>query len=297
MRVDQGHRSMIQSIIMKSDPKTIVLTCGYFNPIHPGHIECFKLARALGDELWVIVNNDHQAELKRNMPSFQDEQFRLKVVGALAYVTKTILSHDTDATVVKTLEKTILDIRAENPHAKIVFAKGGDRFVGNIPEKEVCDRLSVSIIDGLGDKTHSSRDYVSFKQTVVAKDANEKEKVAEENETLALEVGMRPWGHYVVIEDKEHHKVKRLIVEPGHRLSLQSHEKRKECWVVVKGTATVEIDGTLSHVEEGGTVTIPQGAKHRLSNTTSNPLEIVEVQYGTYTGEDDIVRYEDDYNR
>jgi cytidyltransferase-like protein len=69
---------------MKELKPTIVVTCGYFNPIHPGHIECFTLARALGDELWVIVNNDQQAELKRKVKSFQDEQFRMNVVGALA---------------------------------------------------------------------------------------------------------------------------------------------------------------------------------------------------------------------
>jgi mannose-6-phosphate isomerase len=183
------------------------------------------------------------------------------------------------------------------PTAKIIFAKGGDRFIGDVPEKEICDRLSVEIVDGLGAKTHSSRDYVSFKQTVVAKSDEERTEVEHEEETLALEVGMRPWGHYVVIEDKERHKIKRLIVEPGHRLSLQSHEKRKECWVVVSGTATVEVDGETLTVQEGETVTVNQGAKHRLSNTTETSLEVVEVQYGTYTGEDDIVRYEDDYKR
>ncbi len=282
---------------MKEFHPTIVVTCGYFNPIHPGHIECFTLARALGDELWVIVNNDQQAELKRKVKSFQDEQFRMNVVGALAPVTKTVLSIDTDESVVKTLEHTIARIREQYPDAKIIFAKGGDRFAGNVPEKEVCDRLSVTIVDGLGAKTHSSRDYVTFKQTVVAENENERKEILSEEETLALEVGMRPWGHYVVIEDKERHKIKRIIVEPGHRLSLQSHEKRSECWVVVSGTATVEVQGKKLTVNEGETVTIPQGAKHRLSNTTTSPLEVVEVQYGTYTGEDDIVRYEDDYKR
>lgn len=281
---------------MNTPSPTIVITCGYFNPIHPGHVECFKLAKNLGDALWVIVNNDKQAELKRNMPSFQDEQFRLSLVDAISFVDKTILSIDTDESVVKTLEETVATIRSEHQNAHIIFAKGGDRFVGNIPEKEVCERLSVEIVDGLGTKTHSSRDYISYKQTVVAKESDEAEKIKEE-ESLALEVGMRPWGHYVVIEDREHHKIKRLVVEKGHRLSLQSHTKRQECWVVVQGIATVEIDGVTSSVYEGESVVIPLGAKHRLSNTSSEILEIVEVQYGSYTGEDDIVRYEDDYKR
>jgi cytidyltransferase-like protein len=282
---------------MKEDQHTIVITCGFFNPIHPGHIECFSLARALGDELWVIVNNDFQAKLKRGAPSFQDEQFRMSIVSALASVDKVILAKDTDISVVKTLKETIHSIRKEYPGSKIIFAKGGDRFIGNIPEKEVCDRLSVDIVDGLGEKTHSSRDYVSFKQTVVAQDDSERKKAEGEKEMVALEVGMRPWGHYVVIEDKERHKIKRLVVEPGHRLSLQSHEKRKECWVVVSGTATVELDGVVNQVKEGETITIPRKAKHRLGNKGESPLEVVEVQYGVYTEEDDIVRYEDDYKR
>jgi cytidyltransferase-like protein len=277
--------------------KTVVITCGYFNPVHPGHIECFTLAKALGDELWVIVNNDTQAELKRSVPSFQDHHFRMNVVSAFSAVDKTILSIDTDASVVKTLRQTIDEIRELYPASKIIFAKGGDRFSDNIPEKQLCDECGVTIVDGLGAKTHSSSEYVSFKQTVVAKDEKEREEVEKTGEELALEVGMRPWGHYVVIEDKEHHKVKRLVVEPGHRLSLQSHTKRKECWVVVSGIATVEIDGVKSVLEEGESIIIKQGEKHRLSNTSKKMLEIVEVQYGTYTGEDDIVRYEDDYAR
>jgi mannose-6-phosphate isomerase-like protein (cupin superfamily) len=221
----------------------------------------------------------------------------MNIVGSLASVTKTILSVDVDESVTKTLEQVIQSIRTEKPEAAIVFAKGGDRFVGNIPEKNICEKYSVRIVDGLGNKTHSSRDYVTFKQNVVAKNENEREEIDAMKEVSAIEVGMRPWGHYVVIEDKEFHKVKRLIVEPGKRLSLQSHEKRKECWVVVAGQATVEIDGVTQVLKEGETITIPLQAKHRLSNATSTLLEVVEVQYGTYTGEDDITRYEDDYKR
>jgi mannose-6-phosphate isomerase len=277
--------------------KTVVITCGYFNPVHPGHIECFTMAKALGDELWVIVNNDTQAELKRSVPSFQDHHYRMNVVSAFGAVDRTILSIDMDASVVLTLKQTIDEIRELYPESNIIFAKGGDRFSDNIPEKQLCDECGVAIVDGLGAKTHSSSEYVTFKQVVVAQDEKERKEIEKTHEELALEVGMRPWGHYVVIEDKEHHKVKRLVVESGHRLSLQSHIHRKECWVVVSGTATVEIDGKKSTLEEGESIIVNQGAKHRLSNTGEKLLEIVEVQYGAYTGEDDIVRYEDDYSR
>jgi mannose-6-phosphate isomerase-like protein (cupin superfamily) len=119
-----------------------------------------------------------------------------------------------------------------------------------------------------------------------------------------IEVGYRPWGVYYVLEDQAKFKVKKIIVKPGQRLSLQSHKHRSEHWVVVTGTATVQIRD-LSHpdyighsiLNENESTYIPKGHVHRLSNMSENLLEIVEVQCGDYTGEDDIERYEDDYNR
>ncbi|HMY80463.1 MAG TPA: adenylyltransferase/cytidyltransferase family protein [Candidatus Absconditabacterales bacterium] len=141
--------------------KTIVVTSGYFNPLHPGHIECFELSKMLGDELWVIVNNDHQAMLKRGVPSFQDEQLRMRVVGALKSVDKAILSIDTDHSVCKSLDMVFTQIKElYHGYVHIVFTKGGDRFTKNIPEVQVCHDHGVTIIDGLGLKTHHSRDFV-----------------------------------------------------------------------------------------------------------------------------------------
>jgi mannose-1-phosphate guanylyltransferase len=127
---------------------------------------------------------------------------------------------------------------------------------------------------------------------------------AEDREEKYLEVGERPWGVYYVLEDKPNYKVKKIIVNPGFRLSLQSHKHRSEHWVVVKGSATVEIrkDGLeesqwVNTMQPNESCYIPIGATHRLSNDGLIPLVIVEVQVGEYTGEDDIIRYEDDHNR
>lgn len=108
----------------------------------------------------------------------------------------------------------------------------------------------------------------------------------------------RPWGSYTVLEeDPEGFKLKRIEVAPGARLSLQSHARRSEHWVVVSGTATVTNGEQIITVNKNQSTYIPIGAKHRLENLGSEPLHIVEIQVGDYLGEDDIQRYEDNYGR
>lgn len=148
--------------------KTYVITSGYYNPIHPGHIECFFLAKELGDELWVIVNNDIQAELKRWCKSFQDNDFRMKVVAALQPVDEVVLSIDDyqidswEIPVIKSLGKVAELIRKKDPDAKLIFAKWWDRVgsLGNIPESVVFEEYDIELRDGLWEKTHHSRDYI-----------------------------------------------------------------------------------------------------------------------------------------
>jgi len=107
----------------------------------------------------------------------------------------------------------------------------------------------------------------------------------------------RPWGSYETVDSGENFQVKRIIVKPGKKLSLQLHHQRAEHWVVVKGTATVTKDEEVFSLGENESTYIPIGVKHRLENATDQPLEIIEVQSGSYLGEDDIVRFEDDYGR
>jgi len=107
----------------------------------------------------------------------------------------------------------------------------------------------------------------------------------------------RPWGWYDSIASAPGFQVKRIGVNPGQKLSLQLHHKRAEHWIVVRGTAKVTIDDRVFDLSENQSCFIPLGSKHRLENTTGEPLELVEVQCGSYLGEDDIVRFEDDYGR
>ena len=114
---------------------------------------------------------------------------------------------------------------------------------------------------------------------------------------MALEHDERPWGSYTVLDDQAGHKVKRIVVGPGRRLSYQRHERRSEHWFVVTGVARVTLDGSEHDLEAGQAVDIPAGVAHRIENPGEAELVFIEVQHGSYFGEDDIVRLEDDYGR
>jgi mannose-1-phosphate guanylyltransferase/mannose-6-phosphate isomerase len=107
----------------------------------------------------------------------------------------------------------------------------------------------------------------------------------------------RPWGSYQDIDRGERFRAKRLTVKPGAKLSLQSHSRRAEHWVVVKGVAEVTLDGKVETLRENESTYIPIGGIHRLANPGTEVLEVVEVQTGDYVEEDDIMRYEDIYAR
>jgi mannose-6-phosphate isomerase len=113
----------------------------------------------------------------------------------------------------------------------------------------------------------------------------------------APETDQRPWGSYTVLDDSRTHKVKRITVLPGKRLSYQRHTRRSEHWFIVTGTALITLDGIQSEYAAGQSVDIPVGSDHRIENATDTELVFVEVQHGEYFGEDDIVRLEDDYGR
>ena len=107
----------------------------------------------------------------------------------------------------------------------------------------------------------------------------------------------RPWGTYISILEDSRFLVKIIHVKPGAKLSLQMHHHRAEHWIVVKGTAEVEVNNKVTILSENESTYIPLGSKHRLINPGKIPLEIIEVQSGSYVGEDDIVRFDDIYGR
>ncbi len=122
-------------------------------------------------------------------------------------------------------------------------------------------------------------------------------KIAGRNEHVSHHLVHRPWGYYQSLETGEGFQVKRIVVRPGAALSLQKHHHRAEHWVVVSGSAEVNCDDKVFRLEKDQSTYIPLGSKHRLNNPGPVTLELIEIQLGSYLGEDDIVRYEDAYGR
>lgn len=126
-----------------------IVTSGYFDPIHVGHIEYFRLAKELGDRLIVIVNNRHQTLIKKRQ-EFMYFKERMEIVKSIRYVDEVVASIDKGPSVSETLEDLIQYMTID------IFAQGGDRYADDIPEFDMCNRLGIKIVDGLGEKIQSS---------------------------------------------------------------------------------------------------------------------------------------------
>jgi mannose-1-phosphate guanylyltransferase / mannose-6-phosphate isomerase len=166
------------------------------------------------------------------------------------------------------------------------FVQAGKRLVAAVG---VQDLVVIETDDAV---LISHRTQVQNVKQVVAELRTKNPSLASHHSTVH-----RPWGSYTVLEDGDDCKVKRLIVKPGQVLSLQLHHRRSEHWVVVKGRAKVTVGEREIMLETNESVEIPVNTKHRLENTTNEPIALIEVQCGSYFGEDDIIRFEDRYGR
>lgn len=251
--------------------KTVCIS-GYFDPLHKGHIEYMKNAKKLGDRLLVIVNNDKQSILKKGQ-SFMKEEDRLLLVSELEVVDQAVLSIDENRDVCETLRLYKPDI----------FANGGDQFNDIIPEKPICQELGIELIDGLGDKIESSRHLVRRASTSDFKP----EWIGDKYEKTE-----RLWGYYErILPSLSGYQIKRLCIYPGKSISVQKHQFRNESWTIVKGKGVVRVNENITDVKFGDVVNIPLGAVHQIRNESKKNLILIEVQTGSYLGEDDITRY------
>lgn len=254
--------------------KTIVLVTGGFDPLHYGHIEYFKAAKQLGDELHVGVNSDAWLTNKKGRP-FMPYLDRCAVIESLEVVDKVISFDDSDGSACGAIYKTM----ATHGKIKIIFANGGDRTNTTTPEyKTYGDMNNVEFAFGVGgtNKLNSSSWLLD-------------EWKAPKTE--------RSWGYYRAIHEYDKHtKVKELAVPPGGRLSMQRHQHRSEHWFVAEGTATVYTLNQATDLEDWGvfeqhrSLHIPQGMWHQLANEHDVPLKLVEIQYGENCVEEDIER-------
>lgn len=138
------------SVTYKKKKPVVVAVSGYFNPLHVGHLEMIEKAKKLGDKLVVIINNDHQVKLKGSVP-FMSLADRVKIISALRAVDEVFISIDRDKTVCKSLSKV-------KPN---IFANGGDRkSLGDVPEYPICQKLNITMVDGLGRKIRASSELI-----------------------------------------------------------------------------------------------------------------------------------------
>ena len=178
--------------------------------------------------------------------------------------------------------------------AEVVSEKAKNNFVFSSTAKTVAlvdvqDLLVVDTGDSLLiSKKGSSQDVKKIVEELTKKNSSKVKSHDFED---------RPWGRFEILKDTEDFKSKIILVHPLQQISYQSHAKREEHWIVTRGEGEVVLNDQVIPVKKGTYVHIPLGAKHRIRNTSKNPLYFVEVQLGTYFGEDDIVRYQDDYKR
>lgn len=244
-----------------------VLVSGGFDPVHIGHLRMFQEARALGDKLIVVVNNDIFLQNKKGYV-FMPELERKEIIEGFSCVDEVILSIDKDATVCESL------VEISKGQNIDIFANGGDRKNENdIPEAQTCSELDIEMIFNIGGG-----------------------KIQSSSELGKQEVS-KPWGNYRTYEKRNGYLSKRITVNPGQSLSLQSHEHRSEFWIICDGEALVTCDEKENKLTKGDFIVIPQQSKHRLINESKEKLEILEVQFGNLLSEEDIVRYEDIYGR
>jgi cytidyltransferase-like protein len=248
----------------------IVLVTGGFDPIHSGHIAYFKAACTLGDMLIVGLNSDDWLTRKKGR-AFMPWNERLCVINNLAMVNEVYTFDDDDGSACHFIQQ----VRAHYPDAELIFANGGDRTKDNIPEM-VFDDVEFAFGVGGEDKKNSSS------------------WILQEWKAPRTE---RQWGYYRVLHEVgDHTKVKELTVEPGQRLSMQRHQHRAEHWFVAEGTATVytinkSTDSELQGVyHKHQSLHISNTQWHQLCNESTEPLKVVEIQYGTQCVEEDIER-------
>lgn len=238
--------------------ENMVCVSGGFDPLHEGHLAMFRDAAAHGP-LTVILNSDAWLLRKKGFV-FLPWQQRAELIGDLRYVAAVSHVDDSDNTVCEALSRL-------KPR---FFANGGDRKPGNTPEMDVCEKLGIALLWNIGGGKANNSSEIARKATV-----------------------HRSWGRYVTLDEGKGYKVKKLTIDPGQCISLQYHNHRSEYWYMASdGGKVQQEDKVIDIAAHSAPVVIEKGMLHRLSNTSADPLTVIEIQSGDYLEEDDIIRLE-----
>lgn len=250
----------------------IVIVSGGFDPIHSGHIAYFKAAKELGDKLVVALNSDEWL-IKKKGKFFMPFEERKVIIQNLTSVDYVMDFQDDELGSAKNALTKVKDIY---PNDKIIFANGGDRNQGNIPEMSV-ENVEFKFSVGGDDKKNSSSWILKKWQYYFEE---------------------RIWGSFYNLFEEDQVKVKELIVDPGKGMSFQKHFKRSEIWMVSKGSCVVNYSKDDPDIKKNIQLNmfdhylVPVGDWHQITNPFDEPCHLIEIQYGEACVEDDIERTE-----
>ena len=250
----------------------IVIVSGGFDPIHSGHIAYFKSARALGDKLIVALNSDEWLINKKGK-FFMPFDERKSIIENISSVDAVIDFSDDDK---GSAINALLKAKEMYPDSRIIFANGGDRNKGNIPEMSV-DGIDFVFSVGGDDKKNSSS-WILKKWQYYQEE--------------------RIWGSFYNLYEEDQVKVKELVVAPGKGMSFQKHFKRSEIWMVSKGSCIVNYSKDNPDNKKNIQLNrfdhylVPVGEWHQITNPFKNACHLIEIQYGEECVEHDIERTE-----
>lgn len=248
-----------------------VVVSGGFDPVHIGHLKLLEESRKLGDYLTVILNSNNFLKQKKGF-IFMTFEERKKILLGFSCVDRVVKCIDKDETVCQTL----LNLKKKNQVD--IFANGGDRKNKNdIPEYNICRDNDIQMIfDVGGGKIQSS-------SNLIERFINYSER--------------RPWGYFENLLEDRNVKVKKLVILPKEKISVQFHKYRNEKWHILRGSGKVLVDGNEYECKKNSYFEINKGQIHSIENTGTNNLEIIEIQTGSKLSEKDIVRLKDRYGR